>query len=389
MNTFPFSRALNDCVWRLQKLRWKDAALILLGIFALANWQLLTGRAIEKWDAYDLATPAYSLMSDFIRAGRFVYWNPWLAGGSPDFAVAGSGTFSPDLLLFAALTGPGGTGYLTFWLAVWLAGGLGMLLLARHLNAPVWGGLVVSLGFTFSGFYAGHAEHVSVLYSYSLLPFIIWRLDLALTEQRFIPALQAGALWGLTGLAGYPAFTIYTVGVIVAWTTGRSFLDTQKAPRASWRHALLVLVAVGSVGVAVLSPSYISAAYEGRGYSDRSGPVTREFALNSNALHPAALVTLGSPAYPEMKLAQKNLWSYTDVSCLSLYTAAQPSSSRLLRSAAEPIGVGDGFSSPPQLPRWLARCRAFSRCAAGSTTSFRPLATSATPECSGDISSSC
>ena len=73
-----------------------------------------------------------------------------------------------------------------------------MLLLARHLRAPVWAGLCVALGFTFSGFYTGHAEHTSVLYSYSFLPFVIWRLDVSLQRGNLFAATQAGALWGLS-----------------------------------------------------------------------------------------------------------------------------------------------------------------------------------------------
>ncbi len=302
-------------------MRWPHAAFLLIATFALGNWQLLVGRGIEKWDAADLGTPYYSLLADFARSGRFLYWNPWMAAGSPDFAIAGSGTFSPDLLLFAALTGPGRTGFIAYWLVAWLAGGLGMLLLARHLRIPPSGGLVIALGFTFSGFYTGHAEHPGLLYAYSLLPWIVWRLDVALRRESLLVAAQAGALWGLSGLAGYPAFTIYSVGVIVFWALGRSFFSTS-GERSSWLRSFLVLAVIGGVGLTVLSPSYVSAAYEGNGYSDRSGPLGREALLKTNALHPAALATLGSPAHPELKVASRELWSYTDVSCLSFYTGA-------------------------------------------------------------------
>lgn len=301
-------------------LRWRHAAFILTATLLLANWQLLAGRAYEKWDAYDLGTPYYSILADFIRAGRLLYWNPWIAAGSPDFAVAGLGVFSPDVLLFAALAGPGGKAFQAYWLCVWLLGGLGMLLLARHLRAPVWGGLVVSLGFVFSGFYTGHAEHTGVLYSHSFLPFIIWRLDVSLRERRIVAAAQAGACWGLSALAGYPAFTICTVALMVAWTVGRCFF-ARKTERAQWKQGLLMLMMAGAVGIAVLLPSYASAAYEGRGYSDRSGPLPRDFALASG-LHPGALATFTSPSVVELKLAERSLWAYTDVSSISVYTGS-------------------------------------------------------------------
>jgi hypothetical protein len=296
--------------------------LIVTAVFTAANWQLLAGKVYETWDAYGLGSPSYSLLADFIRSGRFLYWDPWLGGGSPDFAIAGSGAFSPDLLLLAAIIGPGGRQFVFFWMLVWLAGGLGMLLLTRHLRAPVWGGLVISLGFLFSGFYTGHSEHTAVLYSYSYLPFIIWRLDAALLPRRMMPAFQAGVLWGCSALAGYPALTVATVGLITVWTVGRCLCAKDAERARDWKHALLTLITVGVVGVIVLSPSYVSAVYEGRGYSDRSEALSRAYALDSNALHPGALATLTSPSLIALKLADRSLWSYTDVSSLNLYTGS-------------------------------------------------------------------
>ncbi len=304
------------------RMRWRHAALILTALFAVANWPLLTGQGHEQWDAYDLGMPYYSLVADCARAGHLLFWNPWLAGGSPDFAIAGAGALSPDMILLAALTGPGGGGYIAYWLLIWLAGGFGMLLLARHWRAPVWGGLVVALGYLFSGFYTGHAEHSLVVYSFSLLPWILWRLDVALQSSRWLPALQAGALWGLSGLAGYPSFTVCTAGLLGLWTVGRSLFSLEKPTAARCTRAFLRLLVVGLVGAVILAPSLISAVWEGRGYSDRGEPISRPYALESNALHPGSLVTLGSPAYGELKMRQPSLWSYTDVSCLSLYTGA-------------------------------------------------------------------
>ncbi|MDQ6623012.1 MAG: YfhO family protein, partial [Verrucomicrobiota bacterium] len=323
MTHSPAHPVLSTFPGRLAQLRWSHAAIILVAIFAAANWQLLTGAAYEKWDAYGLAAPYYSLLADFARAGHFLYWNPWVAAGSPDFAAAGSGTFSPDLLLFAALTGPGAQGYILYWLFIWLSGGIGMLLLARQLKAPAWGALVVSLGYVFSGFYTGHAEHTSVVYSHSLLPFVIWRLDVALSQRRFFAAAQAGVLWGLSGLTGYPALTLAAAGLIGAWWCGRAFLDRDNNnSAASKSQGFLIVLLIAVVGILVLSPSYFSAAYESRGYSDRSEPLERNFALTSNALHPAALATLSSPSIPALKLAHPDWWAETDISGLSLYTGS-------------------------------------------------------------------
>src|SRR5215212_8088000 len=82
----------------VSQLKWRDAAIILAVTLLVANWQLLIGRAYEKWDAFDLGTPYFTLLADFIRAGRLLYWKPWISGGSPGFPAPGSGTFSPLIL---------------------------------------------------------------------------------------------------------------------------------------------------------------------------------------------------------------------------------------------------------------------------------------------------
>ena len=84
---------------------------------------------------------------------------------------------------------------------------------------------------------------------------------------------------------------------------------------------------VGVIGVVIFSPSYVSALYEGKGYSERSEPLHRNYALESNALEPGALTTLSSPALvtiplTEFATSKRSLWPTTDLSSLNLYTGA-------------------------------------------------------------------
>ena len=89
-----------------------------------------------------------------------------------------------------------------------MLGLLGLLLLARHLGAPRWGAFLVALEYAFCDFYTAHAERTTVLYSFSFVPWFIWRFDVALASLRFGPAAQAGALWGVSALGGYQAIVI-------------------------------------------------------------------------------------------------------------------------------------------------------------------------------------
>ncbi|HEY0368043.1 MAG TPA: hypothetical protein VGC85_00470, partial [Chthoniobacterales bacterium] len=67
---------LHPAPWaeKVARLRWSHAALLLAGVFALANWQLIMGRAHEKWDAYALASPYFSVLAKSIRSGELLLW---------------------------------------------------------------------------------------------------------------------------------------------------------------------------------------------------------------------------------------------------------------------------------------------------------------------------
>ena len=71
------------------------------------------------------------------------------------------------------------------------------------------------------------------------------------------------------------------------------------------------------VGAAVLSPTYIPFFVEAPDVSDRAGPMAWDDAVENQALHPAALVTLASPV-----LAFAGLFDYTDITLRSLYVGA-------------------------------------------------------------------
>jgi hypothetical protein len=109
--------------------------------------------------------------------------------------------------------------------------------------------------------------------------------------------------------------------LIAAWGLGRLSLGGKNSLQV-WRRGLGLLAIVAFIGLVVLAPSYFGFLYEGRGYSDRSEPLPRDFALGSNALHPGAIATLISPAMMALRFADSSLWSYTNISSFNLYLGA-------------------------------------------------------------------
>ena len=305
---------------------WFVAALLVLVVLALGNIRLLSGSAAPQWDAVDFFGPQFGLVADRIKSGHLLKWDPWAAAGGPDMAEPELGTTSPILLAAGFLSINPQEGYIAYWMAVWAFGGIGMLLLTRHLGCPAWGGAVAALGFAASGFHTGHAEHMSSIYSVSFLPWILWRLDAGLQDRDWWCGVQAGALYGLSALGGYPEFTILTPGFLFMWAIGRVLWRDPGSANGSNRStpvlaAVLLILTIG-VGFAIFSPPYSGILVSTRGYSDHIGPRPREVSISSGLLPAGAMSTFASPYLALLNFPPQAVWPETDVSMTSIYTGA-------------------------------------------------------------------
>jgi hypothetical protein len=306
------------------------ALLLFLAAFFVINRGLSIGDDLPRWDAATYFAPAQCLVADHARHGELVRWNPWVHGGSPDGADPQFGAFSPINVLFGLATGCSLEGFRIYWLAMWAVGGIGILLWALGADFPWWSGVLGGLAFTFSGFFVGHAQHTSFIVAASFLTLTLWRLDRALLEARPLFAVQAGGLWGLSALAGYPGLIIMNGFFLALWTLGRVI----ERPRPSQNHrsdvaravsgptlstAATALSACFLTGVIILLPSYVAFFVEGGGYSDRTASLAMDRVVGDNALHPQAVLTFLSPYVAVLKEMNRELWYYTDISSASIY----------------------------------------------------------------------
>jgi hypothetical protein len=367
-------------------LQWPLWVLIISVAFLAANQLLVRGIAVGTWDADGQFYPYYVLVADHARAARFVTWDPWSNGGLPMLGDPQLGAFSPVNTLLGWLTGGTSAGFILYWLLLWWLGGLGMLMLGRHLGAPPWGAGVVAMGFLFSGVYTGNAEHTSWISAFSFLPLTLWRLDLALGSRRLQPAAEAGALWGLSALAGYPGIVLITGCFAALWVLGRWIVGWSGGPAdwpdtgaSAWKPAghfglglaLRCLVIMGLVGAVILFPTYFGFFFEAAGTNSRVGALSRQIAL-SNSLEPGAVATLASPYLTALKVApqfmlpgirRQELWPGTDPSMVSVYAG----------SVIPTLALFSLISRPRDPWRWwIAALGILSlACAMGETLPFR------------------
>ncbi len=192
------------------------------------------------------------------------------------------GAFSPITVALGLLTGGCEFGFRAYWLIIWAMGGTGIVVLARHLSAPCWAAYMAAVGFMFSGIYIGHAEHTCFLAAISFLPWILWRLDAAIVKRSFWAAAQAGALFGLSALAGYPGMVIISGCFACSWLAGGIWLRAESAAADKplpgrglcvtafdkLRRTIAAAAVFLAVAAVVMSPTYLGFMVEARGYSD-------------------------------------------------------------------------------------------------------------------------
>ena len=311
-------------------LSWRLAIGLVVGTSLVANATLVVGKHTGAFDGAEFFCPYFMLTADYARSGQLLHWTPLVNAGVPAGADPQVGAFSPLVTGLGWITGGREFGFRLYWLLTWCAAGLGMLLLARRLAAPAWAGCLAAFGYTFSGIFIGHAQHTPYLVSMAAFPWIIARWDAALGDRSLAAAAQAGAIWGLAALAGYPALTIVGAGYVALWTVGRLLCGRCQAgattashtardiwPQMKWSAFALALF--GLVGVVVLAPPYVAFVTETHGYTDRNGPLPREVAAHEGALHPAALSSFASPYVAVLRRYDETLFPGCDASMCTIY----------------------------------------------------------------------
>ena len=311
---------------------WKALVAVWLTVLGL-NVLIVLGFRGGTWDAVEF-TAQFRFVADSVKQGELLQWTPLINGGCPAGFEPELGAASPLLLGVAWISNGSEFGFRLYWLTLWCLGGTGIFLLACHLGASPRLAYVAAVGYAFSAIYMSHAEHTSYLATMSLFPWALWRLDVGLVCRRWPAAAEAGAIWGLSALGGYPPLVGAGGAYLFAWSLGRLCFGGDPSPERLESHGIAMpqvaecfgkpgfvaaaAAVCAAVGLVVMSPTYLGFLAELRGYTDRGVAMPWQQVSTYGFMPPAAMTTFASPYLALWNsLSGRPLWQ-SDVTLASI-----------------------------------------------------------------------
>ena len=155
-----------------------------------------------------------------LAQGTLPLWNPYIMGGTPFLANPQTGLFYPPSALLRLL--PIHAGFnVGLLLHIWWTG-LAMYMLMCHWGCGSVASFFSGISLTLGGFVAPRlfGGHMDVIYGVCWAPLALWGLSSALQTGRVRPLLGAGVALAMQFLAGFPQMTLYTGGLLVAYSVG-------------------------------------------------------------------------------------------------------------------------------------------------------------------------
>lgn len=133
-------------------------------------------RSLIPWDFRDNYAPFLVFIGDALQAGTVPLWNPYVAGGMPFFIYPQSQLYAPPTMLIGTLFGYTVGAVQIQELLTVLVGAIGTYLLSRQLWQSRWAGLISAIGFQFTTAVFGNFQHMTIVNSYALTPWLFWSL---------------------------------------------------------------------------------------------------------------------------------------------------------------------------------------------------------------------
>ncbi|WP_456789413.1 DUF6044 family protein [Cellulomonas sp. P5_C5] len=204
------------------------------------------GTVHNPWpgDTVDSVTPRILLLKHTLLSGRILWWNPYVAGGSPLGALPDSSLFSPmawPWLVLPDTYAPGAVKLVEIAVAV-----LGMALLLRRLGLSPAARAVGALAFVSSGFMIAWTGWPQTRVA-ALVPLLLWAVERVVSDRRWRDALLVAVILASMLLGGFPAVVAYAAYTAVGYAALR--LWRARATAREWLTAAAIGVSGALLGV--------------------------------------------------------------------------------------------------------------------------------------------
>lgn len=228
---------------RSQHLPW--LALIVLAVTAF-YFQPLFGKASITWDAVSYFFPHQKHFADSLAAGQLPHWTSSVFSGFPFLSDMQVGAWYPLNWPFFFLGIEPRSIFFELWLHALLAAAGAYLLAARLFdNRPA--GVIAGLIYAFSGFFAAHAEHVTLFQTAAWFPLLLWLFIVAVESGSRRRAVLCTLAGGCVALAGHFQTALYLFTAVAVFA---GFHYARNPSRL--KSAALLLLAV-TAGAALLA----------------------------------------------------------------------------------------------------------------------------------------
>lgn len=235
-------------VWKTRP--WLLALLVLIGVgFALYYQPLFGTYVFAGPDSMAPSAIGVGLRALEQETGEVPLWQPWLFSGMPTLHAFTniSGLYLPNILAgFIQSVGLPG-----FWMffSHMIFSGLGCFLLLQRMGVSVAASLLGASGFMlmpYANTMLVHG-HGSQMMSLAYLPWVVWGLLRLYDKSTLSSTALLALLVGFQLQRGHPQIAYYTlllVGFFFLVMAVRSWRDTDRDSRQSWRFMLLFMAAM-------------------------------------------------------------------------------------------------------------------------------------------------
>jgi hypothetical protein len=255
---------------------WTGDAAVLLGFLAILLiffWPVITQRAFF-WEDFIKQMYPYRLYNAVeLRAGRLPFWNPYLFGGIPYFAMIDTAVLYPIDWLFIPFVQGNTLSFLLVELQSIghvLLFGAGVYLLCRYVQISRPAAFVAGIAALLSGRLIHQMFNLSMLNPYAWLPYGVLFL-LRMLDRRSLPdAVAGGVILGVAILAGHTQivmYIFYTLAVLFLCYLAHALRESKDrlslGLRLSGLYVLMNVIGVGLSAI-VLLPAYELTAFTAR-----------------------------------------------------------------------------------------------------------------------------